>query len=131
MERRKLLYMKLSDLFMTFRATLNPHLDAITLDALGVDICFIDLSEESTRGEPYYFPMSQSRLQTLDERPDFNPGFLFDEDDWYCSDGCPLLRAFLQQMTESKNGSAFRAYEKTKWCPKWSVSHVGELDHIV
>ncbi len=130
MERRKLLYLKLSDLFMTFRATLNPHLDGTTLEALGVDVCFINLTEESTRGEPYYFPMSQSRLQTLEERPDFNPGFLFDEDDLYCSDGHPLLRAFLQQMTESRNGSAFRAYEKTKWRPKWSVPHVRGLEYL-
>ena len=129
-ERRHLLYTKLSHLFMTFRATLNPHLDVIALATLGVDVYFIDLMEESTRGEPYYFPMSQSRLQTLEERPDFDPGFSLDDDDLYRSDGYPLLRAFYKQMTQSKNGSVFRAYEKTKWRPKWSVTHlrgVGKL----
>lgn len=119
-ERREQSYRNLSHLFNTFRASLNPHIDVEALAELGVDVSVADLHEETARGGPYYMPISQSRLQSLDQRPEFDPGFSLDDDQWNSSDGCTLLRAFYEQMTESRDGSLFRAYEKTKWCLKWS-----------
>jgi hypothetical protein len=96
------------------------------LAELGVDVLVADLHEETVRG-PYYTPISQSRLRSLDQRPEFDPGFSLDDDQWDSSDGCTLLRAFYEQMTESRDGSLFRAYEKTIWCLKGSVPDISRF----
>jgi hypothetical protein len=105
-------------------ATLNPHLDVEALAELGVDVLIADLHEETARGGPYYTPIPQSRLQSLNQRPEFDPGFSLDDDQWNSSDGCTLLRAFYEQTTESRDSSLSRAYEKTRWCLKWSVPEI-------
>jgi hypothetical protein len=68
-------YENLKQLYKTLRARLDPHLSVLALAELGVDVSMVDLYKETARGGPYYLPMSQSRLQILDERPNFVPGF--------------------------------------------------------
>lgn len=117
-------YENLKQLYKTLRARLDPHLSVLALAELGVDVSMVDLYKETSRGGPYYLPMSQSRLQSLDERPNFVPGFSMDDYQWNHSDAYTLLRAFYDQMTRSGEDSLFRAYEKTKWCPKRSVLNI-------
>jgi hypothetical protein len=50
------------------------------LAELSVDVSVADLHEETAQGGPYYMPISQSRLQSLDQRPEFHPGFSLDDD---------------------------------------------------
>ncbi len=123
-DRRVQSYTKLKQLFHTFKDTLNPHLDVLALADLGVEIFLVDLSEETARGGPYYLPMSQSCLQALDERPEFSLTFSWNDDRWNDPDAYTLARAFSEQMTESREGTLFRAYEKTRWSYKGFVMNV-------
>ena len=114
-------YTKLKQLFKTFQDALNPYLDSSALEGLGVDVSMVDLHDETARGGPWYLPMSQSRLEALDERPDFCPGFMMDDEKWNEPDAYVLLHAFYKQLTEPKGNSSFQAYRRTKWSPKRSV----------
>lgn len=120
-QRRQQSYAKLKHIFQTVRTTLNPHLDVLTLAGLGVDISMVNMREETARGGLYYLPMSQGRLEGLDERPEFEPCFCMEDHQWNWSDGHALLRAFSQQVSRSKGDSLVYAYKSTKWCPKRSV----------
>lgn len=124
MERKQQSYLKLSHMFNTFRATLSPHLDGLALAELGVDVSTNDLYDETAHAGLYYIAMSQSRLQTLDQRPNFDPGFFLEADQWNPADGCTLIRAFWEQLSGSRDNSVFSAYEKTKWSLKWSVTSI-------
>ena len=73
--------------------------------------------------------MSQSRLEALDERPDFFPSLMMDDEKWSESDAYVLLRAFYNQLTEPRGNSSFRAYRKTKWSPKGSVEDLLNLSN--
>jgi hypothetical protein len=126
-DRRRRSYLKLSHMFNTFRATLSPYLDGVELADLGIDVLTVDLRKETVQGGPYYLPMSQSRLKALENRPDFDPGFCLEDEDWNYHDGCTLLRNLWEQLTESRDGSVFSAIEKTKWFSKLSVLHLFQI----
>ena len=90
-KRRFESYTKLKYLYHAFRATLNPHLDASALVNMGVDVCNADLWEETTREGLYYLPMSQSRLQSVEDRPESDIGFCMDDHQWDGRDAWHLL----------------------------------------
>lgn len=114
-------YAKLKQLFKTFQDTLNPHLDSSALKGVGVDVSMVNLHEETAHGGPWYLPISQGRLDALDERPDFCPSFMMDDEKWNEPDAYVFLRVFHKQLTETRGNSSFRAYRKTKWSAKGSV----------
>ena len=117
-------YAKLKHLYKTFRATLNPYFDVSALAELGVDVTMVNLHDETARGGFYYLPMSQPCLESLNERPDFDPDFCMDDHQWNQFDACTLFRAFSEQMWDSKGRSLDHAYDKTKWRPKQSVMNI-------
>jgi hypothetical protein len=92
-ERRKQSYENLKQLYKTLRARLEPHLNILALAELGVDVSMVDLYGEAALGDPYYLPMSQSRLKSLDQRPNFDPVFSMDDYHWNYSDGYVLASA--------------------------------------
>jgi hypothetical protein len=119
--RREELYEKLKRQFKILRATLDPHLDVGTLADNGVDVTFVDLSKETYRGGAYFIPMSQSRLESLDQRPNFDPVFSMDDYQWNYSDGYVLASALANQLLEPHEETLFRAIETTKWQQKGSA----------
>jgi hypothetical protein len=109
------MYKKLKAQYNHFRAVLDPHLDVGTLAENGVDVSFVDLQHETRQGGAYFLPMSQSRLESLDQRPCFNVRFWMEDEEWNYSDACVLGMALCDQLLQSKDGSLSYAVDKTKW----------------
>ncbi len=119
--RRVILYEMLKEQFKILRATFNPHLDVAFLADMRIEVSFIDLHQETQDGGAYYLPMLQSRLDSLDQRPEFRISFSMDDFQWNYSDGVILCGAFSQQLLGIHAETLSRAIEKTKWRKKWSV----------
>lgn len=113
------MYRKLKENFRALRATLNPHLDVEALAADGVDVSFIDLLKEK-RGD-YFLPMSQTLLQSLDQRPPFNLSFSMEEPRWSYGDGVRLLYSLADQLLKHQEETRFRGIDATKWHHRGSV----------
>lgn len=103
------------------RAILNPHLDVAALADNGVDVSYIDLYQETEHGGPYFLPTSQSRLETLDQRPPFDMLFSMEEVKWNYSDAHVLDQGFGSQLQESRDGGVFEAIKTIQWRIKESV----------
>ena len=73
----------------------------MALAELGVYVFLVELHDEIAWVGPYQLPMSQSRLQTLDGRPEFNPTFMMEDEKWNDTDTYGLVGAFSQHMTQS------------------------------
>ncbi len=116
------MYQKLREHFKVLRATLNPHLGLEALAAEGVDVSFIDLLKEK-RGD-YFLPMSESRLQTLDQRPPFSLSFSMEEPRWSYGDALMLLDSLGDQLLEYDEETLFRGIDGTKWRHRGSVGCV-------
>ncbi len=114
-ERREPSYRTLKRLLLTLRASFEFHLDVLALSELGVDALRIDLQEETERGGPYFLPISQSYLNSLDNRPDFEAGLSLDDFQWNWSDAGVLQLAFAKQLLTSRDESAWNALDTTKW----------------
>lgn len=120
--RRKDIYEKLKKQFKFLRATLHPHLDVDTLAENGIDVSFVDLQQETRQGGAYFLPMSQSRLESFDQRPVFRVMFSMEEAQWNYSDACVLGMGLCKQLLQSHDDeSLFRALDQTKWRLKMSV----------
>jgi hypothetical protein len=119
--RRDIMYKKLKAQFNLVSATLDPHLDLGTLAENGVDVAFVDLQRETQQGGPYFSPMSQERLESLDQRPRFDVSFWMEDEEWNYSDGHILSGALGDQMLLSVEGARYSAIEMTKWHLKMPV----------
>ncbi len=115
----KKLYEKLKGHFKVLRATLNPHLDVDALANNGVDVSFIDLLEER-RGD-YFLPMTMSRLESLDQRPAFDPCFSMEDPRWCYGYSLILIGELSDQLLKRHEETLFRGIEGTKWRQKGSV----------
>lgn len=69
MNKREALRLKLQDLFLAVRSSMSPHFTAALLSEIGVNTSRFDLVEETLSGGPYFRPMSQERLRSIDKRP--------------------------------------------------------------
>lgn len=119
--RRKSIYEKLKGQYKFLRATLDPHLDVDTLAEKCIDVSFVDLQQETRQGGAYFLPMSQSRLESLDQRPVFRVMFSMEEPQWNYSDACALGIGLCQQLLLPHDEGTYRAVDQTKWRPKMSV----------
>ena len=97
---------------------MGPHMDTSFLEEAGLDVSFVDLCQETNQGWSFYLPMSQSRLESLNQRPNFDLSFSGDEYQWNFSDADWLHYPFLAQLARLKADSLFRAYEHTPSRPK-------------
>jgi len=70
LKERKALCTKLQDLFLSVRRSTSPHFATALLSEMGVDTSKFNLIEDTLQGVPYFRPMSQQRLSSLDKRPD-------------------------------------------------------------
>ncbi len=111
--RRVQSYSVLKQLFTTLRTSFEFHLNESALSNLGIDASQVDLHEETERGGPYFLPMSQSRLQSLDNLPEFKPNLSLDDNQWSWSDACALEYAFYAQTNSSKDHSLWSAIDST------------------
>lgn len=105
----------LKQLFTTLWASFEFHLDVSALSDLGVDAIEVDLHTETEQGGPYFLPMSQSRLQSFDDRPDFDPGLSLDDNQWSWSDAHSLEYAFSDQVWDAKDRSGRSAIDSSPW----------------
>lgn len=80
-----------------------------------------DLYEETARGGRHYLPMSQSKLESLDQRPDFFLRFSMDDHQWNVGDASAILNAYTNQMFTTTGDRRLCAWEETKWVPRVSV----------
>ena len=106
---------RLKTQFYFLRASLDPHLELDTLAEIGIDVSFIDLHQETQEGGPYFLPMLQSRLESFDQRPDFEVCFMMEADEWNYSDAGVLNHVLFKQMIEGQENSPFRAIDQTQW----------------
>jgi hypothetical protein len=125
MNRREQLAAKIEDLFLYFQSSMVSNFDARELHYQGVDSCQFNLIEETNRGSIYFQPMSQERLNTLDERADFKE-LPFDEDGgWPTEDDALLVhRAIFERLYHynvGMEGDLRSVYEFTSWEPIGSV----------
>lgn len=117
--RREQMYKKLKEQFKALRATLNAHLDVDALADDGIDVSFVDLYQEPQGS--YFLPMSQSRLESLDQRPHFDPSFSMEDPQWSYGDALILLSALVNQLIQPHEETLFRGIDVTKWNHKGCV----------
>ena len=95
----------------------NVHLEDAMLREMRVDAVKIDLEEETIRGGPYFLPLSQEHMDSLDQRPEFRLHFgeLSPSIGWYY-DADHILSAFQHQICScSDDGTYLGAWEGTRW----------------
>lgn len=73
-------YRRLKKGFKEFSGMMNIHLEDTLLREMGVDPMEIDLEEETQRGGPYFLPLSQERMDSLDMRSELS--LTFEEEDF-------------------------------------------------
>lgn len=71
-------YNRLKEAFNHLPILLDAHLSDEMLHKLAVDHVQVDLGNETGRGGPYFWPMSQTGMDGLNKRPDF--AITFDEE---------------------------------------------------
>lgn len=120
--RRKKMYKKLKEQFKALRASLGAHLDVVALADDGIDVSFFDLYQETQGG--YFLPMSQSRLESLDQRPHFDASFSMEDPQWSYGDALILLSALVNQLIQPHEETLFRGIDVTKWNHKGCVPMV-------
>lgn len=118
MSRRELLRGKLQELFLCVRGSMNPHFSIAYLSDIGVDVSQFNIAQETLQGGPYFRPMSQERLSSLNKRPDMYP-IPFWEDRRYPSnaDAYKVQAAISDQLFSSRDDDVWAAYESTQWEP--------------
>lgn len=123
--RRNSMNEKLKKVFQVLRATFDPHLDVGYLGANGVDISFVDLYREP-RGD-HFSPMSQSRLDSLEQRPRFNAWYSMEDPQWNYTDAHILLSEFSARLLEQHEETLFCGLQETKWQHRRSVYTASRL----
>lgn len=124
---RSQVYNRLKKGFNQFSDMMNVHLENTLLCEMGIDSMQIDLEEETERGGPYFLPMSQERMDSLNKRPEFDITF---DDEWsnsvwnFC-DGDIINLEFRDQLTCSNDESSWQAYEASHWRPRWYIPPQG------
>lgn len=105
---------------------MNAHLEDTLLCELGVDQIQVDLEDETQRGGPYFLPMSQESIDSLDKRPEicitFDDGDDGDDEDllnspWDLSDAVHM--AFQAQLYDDNCDGCWRACDQTLWQARW------------
>ena len=100
----------------------NVSLEDALLREMGVDAVQVDLEEETRRGGPYFLPISQERMDSLDQRPDFHLPL----DDmclspWWFYDADTICNTFISQLYCNNDGTCSEAWEGTHWRPRLYV----------
>ena len=119
MTRREQLLDELKDLFLSLRNCLASNFDDAILSEQGIDSCEFDLIEATARGGTYFRPMSQKRLDALNERPDmYKIPFWPDQGHPCIADAYMVHDAINDQLRCSRDEeSLWKAYESTQWEP--------------
>ena len=123
---RDQVYKRLKKGFRQFLDMMTFHLDDSLLHEMGVDPILIDIEEETRTGGPYFLPMSQARLDSL-ERPSEESRIHFDDEfsdpdgDW--SDAYYSCNSIESQLPYTETDINRRAiYQGTQWYPRRYVS---------
>lgn len=120
MTRRERLRLKLQDLFLCFRSSMDPHFSAEQLAETGVDAMQFDLVEETLKGGPYFRPMSEECLLSLDKRPDmYRPPFWTDCGFPSNADSYMVREEIMGQLLDSRDDDLWSACESSQWEHIW------------
>jgi hypothetical protein len=118
MSRRERLRIKLQDLFLCFRSSMDPHFNPALLSEMGVDITRFDLADETLQGGPFFRPMSLGCLSSLNKRPDmYQIPFWNDDGHPNNPDAYMIQDAINNQLFSSRDEDQWRAYHSTQWEP--------------
>lgn len=102
---------------------MNAHLEDTLLCELGIDHIQVDLEDETQQGGPYFLPMSQESIDSLDKRPEFCITFDDDEDlstsVWDLSDVVHM--AIRAQLYHDNCDGCWRACDQSHWQSQWYV----------
>ena len=117
------LYYRLKKAFRDLSGLLNVHLEDALLHDMGVDFTQIDLEEETDRGGPYFLPMSQACMDSLDKRRGFSLAFDDEMSDsiWDFWDANIIHREFQDQIYYNNDESTWQAWQRTHWQPRLYV----------
>lgn len=109
-------YNLLKNLLCQFRATLDAHLDKTSLSSHGVDISEIDLQHETDHERLHFLPMTPTRLQQLNKRPDVDLEFDTPRGRCRIQDAIVVDGAIAGQLFNTKDDDLdFQAIEQTPW----------------
>lgn len=109
-------YNLLKNLLCQFRATLDPHLDERSLSSHGVDVFEFDLQHETDREGLYFLPITHTRLQHLDRRPNVDVDFDSPRGRCRIQDAIVVDDAIAGQLFSSKDDAdGFQANELSPW----------------
>lgn len=124
-------YNLLKNLLNQFTATLNPHLDEPLLSRLGVDVSTVDVKQDIDQRATFFHPMTRSRLQALDRRPEVDVEFLLPRGRCRIQEAIVVNDAFTSQLFNTKDENVdFQAVEQSPWRlrrqvnpPRWHSNH--------
>jgi len=117
---RRQVYKRLKKGFKQFSNMLNVHLQDAVLREMGIDPMQTDLEEETERGGPYFLPMSQACIDSLDNRPAVDIAFNdeWTDSSWNFYDGDFINLGFRGQMFSCNEENPREAYEASHWRPR-------------
>ena len=121
------IYKRLKKGFKRVSGVYNVHLDDTLLAEMGVDYVQVNLEEETERGGPYFLPMSQARISSLNKRPEFCIEF---DDEWSTSvwdytDTQQIHTQYECQLYHSNDESAWNALDDSGWEFRMYVLAIG------
>ena len=112
-------YDRLKKAFNHLSSMLDAHLTDEVLCKLAVDHVQVDLENETERGGPYFLPMSQKCMDSLNQRPEF--AITFDEEwsssVWCYDDADTVHMAYRNQLYDSNDESVWHAWQGSHWQP--------------
>lgn len=125
-------YDRLKKAFNHLSSMLDAHLTDEILHTLAVDHVQVDLENETERGGPYFLPMSQECMDSLNKRPEF--AITFDEEwsssVWGYDDADTVHMAYRNQLYDSNDESVWHAWQGSHWQPRLYVGPTSVVLHI-
>lgn len=115
-------YDRLKKAFNHLSSTLRTRLTDEMLWELNIDHILVDLENETERGGPYFLPMSQDCMDSLNKRPEF--AIEFDEESssvWCFTDSDIVHMAYQSQLHDRTDDSDWRAWQGSHWQPRLYV----------
>jgi hypothetical protein len=127
---RSQVYKRLKKGFREFSDMFNVHLEDGLLREMGVDALCIDLEEETTRGGPYFLPLSQERTDSMNTRPDCRVTIPdeISSSIWSFGDADMVYLGLEGQLYYNEGEK--ETWEDTHWEPRWYVPFIGSSRHL-
>jgi hypothetical protein len=120
MDDHQALRIKLQDIFLLARSSMNTHFSHQLLSEIGVDASRFNLAEETLLGGKYFRPMSQKTLSTLSKRMEMSETGFWPDRGFPCTGDAYMVQDILtEQITSSKDDDGWKALDSTLWTYNW------------